>query len=216
MVSEYRALRASVVKQWTAHAALVDTGIESLTRFNEAIDQAVAESVAHYTKTINNSRNLFLGVLGHDLRNPLSAASMGARWIELSEGKIPPSRRKSYPGSSNRRIGRHKILDDLLDLPRSTFGTEIPVSKTQIDLADLSETIADELRSVHSSRVINVMHEGDPNGLWDAGRLGQRLDQRVLSVRGSPAAPGPQSASSSPGLMGRSRDNGRAAARHAI
>ena len=109
-----------------------------------------------------------------------------------------------------------RILDDLLDLPRSTFGTEIPVSKTQIDLADLSETIADELRSVHSSRVINVMHEGDPNGLWDAGRLGQRLDQRVLSVRGSPAAPGPQSASSSPGLMGRSRDNGRAAARHAI
>ena len=76
MVSEYRALRASVVKLWVAqHKSLANTDIEDLTRFNEAIDQAVTESVAHYTKTINQSRNLFLGILGHDLRNPIGAAS---------------------------------------------------------------------------------------------------------------------------------------------
>ena len=79
MVSEYRALRASVVKLWVAnHPTLARTDIEDLTRLNESIDQAVTESVAHYTKTINNSRNVFLGVLGHDLRNPLGAVSMGA------------------------------------------------------------------------------------------------------------------------------------------
>ena len=73
MVSEYRALRASVVKQWVAHQQrLESTDLEDLTRFNEAIDQAVTESVAHYTKTINNSRNLFLGILGNDLRNRLA------------------------------------------------------------------------------------------------------------------------------------------------
>ena len=74
VVAEYRALRASVVKQWVAHhKTLASTDLGDLTRFNEAIDQAVTESVAHYTKTINNSRNLFLGILGHDLRNPISA-----------------------------------------------------------------------------------------------------------------------------------------------
>ena len=68
MVSEYRALRASVVKQWTSRQRqLVDTDLDDLTRFNEAMDQAMAESVAHYTKEIEYSRNLFLGVLGHDL-----------------------------------------------------------------------------------------------------------------------------------------------------
>jgi RsbT co-antagonist protein rsbRD N-terminal domain len=42
MVSEYRALRASVVKLWVAHhPALASTDIEDLTRFNESIDQAV-------------------------------------------------------------------------------------------------------------------------------------------------------------------------------
>ena len=45
MVSEYRALRASVVKQWTAsNQVLPATDLEDLTRFNEAIDQAMTES----------------------------------------------------------------------------------------------------------------------------------------------------------------------------
>jgi hypothetical protein len=89
MVSEYRALRASVVKQWVAgHKSLASTDIEDLTRFNEAIDQAVAESVAHYTKTINHSRDLFLGILGHDL-NPIGAASMAARRMEQSGATDP-------------------------------------------------------------------------------------------------------------------------------
>jgi len=63
MVSEYRALRASVVKQWVARKQpMADTDINDLTRFNEAIDQSIAESVAEYTHLIDHSRNLFLGI----------------------------------------------------------------------------------------------------------------------------------------------------------
>lgn len=175
MVSEYRALRASVVKQWAAHATLVEMDIEDLTRFNEAVDQAVAESVAHYTTTINNSRNLFLGVLGHDLRNPLSAASMGARWMERSKGTDPAKQAVVVSQLIKSTDRATRILDDLLDLTRSSFGTEIPVSKSQTDLATLSETIAEELRSIHPNRIIDVTFEGDTTGDWDAGRLGQTL-----------------------------------------
>jgi signal transduction histidine kinase len=175
MVSEYRALRASIVKQWAMPSTLGSKDIEDLTRFNEAIDQAVAESVAHYTNTINNSRNLFLGVLGHDLRNPLSATSMAARWIERSGGADPTKQAKVVSQLIKSTDRATRILDDLLDLTRSSFGTEIPVSKSQTDLAALSETIADELRRIHATSTINVTYEGDPNGLWDAGRLGQAL-----------------------------------------
>jgi signal transduction histidine kinase len=175
MVSEYRALRASVVKQWAAHATLVEMDIEDLTRFNEAVDQAVAESVAHYTTTINNSRNLFLGVLGHDLRNPLSAASMGARWMERSKGTDPAKQAVVVSQLIKSTDRATRILDDLLDLTRSSFGTEIPVSKSQTDLATLSETIAEELRSIHPNRILDVTFEGDTTGDWDAGRLGQTL-----------------------------------------
>ena len=175
MVSEYRALRASVVKHWLAHhQGLASIDIEDLTRFNEAIDQAVTESVAHYTNTINNSRNLFLGVLGHDLRNPIGAVSMAAQWMERS-GTTSPKQAKVV-SDIIRTAGRAtQILNDLLDLTRSSFGTEIPIAKAQIDIAALCEEIADELRVINPDRRFEVTHEGDPTGSVDRARLGQVL-----------------------------------------
>lgn len=175
MVSEYRALRASVVKQWVAHQdSLASTDVEDLTRFNEAIDQAVTESVAHYTKTINNSRNLFLGVLGHDLRNPIGAASMAAKWMARS-GTADPKQAQLVSEMVRTTDRATRILDDLLDLTRSSFGTDIPVEKAKTDMAALCQEIADELRSINASQTIEVSRTGDPTGLWDVARMGQVL-----------------------------------------
>ncbi|WP_424579606.1 MULTISPECIES: ATP-binding protein [Bradyrhizobium] len=175
MVSEYRALRASVVKQWVAHHRnLAATDIEDLTRFNEAIDQAVTESVAHYTKTINDSRNLFLGVLGHDLRNPLGAISMGAQWMEKSG--TTDAKQARVVSEIRLAAGRAtQILNDLLDLTRSSFGTQIPVTKIRIDVAALCQEIADEFRAVNADRRFEVTHEGDPLVCCDPTRVGQVL-----------------------------------------
>jgi signal transduction histidine kinase len=175
MVSEYRALRASVVKLWLKHnQALANSDIEDLTRFNESIDQAVTESVARYTKTINNSRNLFLGVLGHDLRNPLGAVSMGAQWIERS-GTTSPKQAKVVSEIRTAAGRATQILNDLLDLTRSSFGTEIPVARTKTDIASLCREIADELRAINPDRRFEVTHQGDPVGSYDPARLGQVL-----------------------------------------
>jgi signal transduction histidine kinase len=175
MVSEYRALRASVVKQWVAHnKSLASTDVDDLTRFNESIDQAVTESVAHYTKTIDNSRNLFLGILGHDLRNPIGAASMAAKWMQRA-GTKDSKHAKVVSELVQTTARATSILNDLLDLTRSTFGTDIPIKKSKTDLAALCETIADELRSINEDRLITVEKEGDLVGAWDAARLGQVL-----------------------------------------
>lgn len=175
MVSEYRALRASVVKQWVAHhRILAETDIEDLTRFNEAIDQAITESVAHYTRTINDSRNLFLGVLGHDLRNPLGAVSMGAQRLEKSG--TTDAKQARVVSEIRMAAGRAtQILNDLLDLTRSSFGTQIPVTETRIDILALCQEIADEFRAVNADRKFEVTHEGDPLGSCDPARLGQVL-----------------------------------------
>lgn len=61
MVAEYRALRASVVKLWGLQVTNATQGdILDLTRFNEAIDQEMTESISYYTSTVEHSRNLFL------------------------------------------------------------------------------------------------------------------------------------------------------------
>jgi signal transduction histidine kinase len=68
-----------------------------------------------------------------------------------------------------------RILNDLLVLTRSSFGTDIPITKAKTDLAKLCETIADELRSINETRLVKVKHEGDPVGNWDAARMRQVL-----------------------------------------
>lgn len=191
MVSEYRALRASVVKQWVAqHHTLASTDIEDLTRFNEAIDQAMTESVAHYTKTINNSRNLFLGVLGHDLRNPIGAASMAAHHMVRS-GTTDPKQAKVMSELVKSTDRATRILNDLLDLTRTSFGTDIPVAKSKTDMAVVCQEIADELRAINADRRIEVSHAGDAVGSWDPARMGQVLSNLLGNALQYSQAPSP-------------------------
>jgi signal transduction histidine kinase len=79
VVSEYRALRASVLRLWSESVPEADPNdLQDLTRFNEAIDQSLAEAVRSFTDLVEQSRELFLATLGHDLRNPLNAVAVRA------------------------------------------------------------------------------------------------------------------------------------------
>src|SRR5688572_29317583 len=91
MVAEFRALRASVIRLWTKELSkLGPDNIEDLTRFNEAIDQALAESVSRYTQDLDRSKEMFLAILGHDLRSPLGAVMMSAEFmLETAELEEP-------------------------------------------------------------------------------------------------------------------------------
>jgi signal transduction histidine kinase len=79
VVSEYRALRASVLELWRDSAPEAhERDVEDLTRFNESIDQSLTKAVSSYTKRVDQSRDLFLAILSHDLRNPLNSIAMSA------------------------------------------------------------------------------------------------------------------------------------------
>lgn len=97
MHGEFRALRASILRLW-ARSDLADTGAggaEEIARFNEALDQALAESVERYSSEVSKSRDMFLAVLGHDLRGPLTAVRMGA---DLLLGALPSLPNNPNPG----------------------------------------------------------------------------------------------------------------------
>jgi signal transduction histidine kinase len=100
MVSEFRALRASVIRLWTeARGELTDVEVLELTRFNEAIDQALTESIARYTADLTESKEMFMAILSHDLRTPLGAIITSSTFMldldELGEPYRTPSRRGS-------------------------------------------------------------------------------------------------------------------------
>ena len=65
MAAEYPALRASVLRLWAeALLSLAGPNVEDMVRFNEAIDQALAESIAFFDAKLTDNRNLLLGMLG--------------------------------------------------------------------------------------------------------------------------------------------------------
>lgn len=72
MVSEYRALRAAVLRLWMDACRPNAPDLDDLIRFNEAIDQAITESVRFFNTQVEQARDLLLGMLGHDMRTPLS------------------------------------------------------------------------------------------------------------------------------------------------
>jgi signal transduction histidine kinase len=75
MTPEFRHLRACVIRLWVNSLDTPDLEyFQDMIRFNEAIDQALAESTAAYAEQVNHSRDIFLAILGHDLRAPLQAA----------------------------------------------------------------------------------------------------------------------------------------------
>ena len=56
LASEYRALRASVLRLWTEACQLGEINLEDVIRFNEAIDQALAESVQFFSEQVERAR----------------------------------------------------------------------------------------------------------------------------------------------------------------
>ncbi len=179
MVSEYRALRASVTKLWIARKRDLDSvDLNDLIRFNEAIDQSVAESVGRYTALLDRSRNLFLGILGHDLRNPIGAASMGAEHL-IRSGKLDTKQGRMAIQIKNAMSRATSIIEDLLDLTRIQFGSDIQISRSRMNVAQLIEQLIEEMRALYPNRVLELTAAGDMEVEWDRSRIGQVISNLV-------------------------------------
>lgn len=180
LVAEYRALRASVLRLWMDASPLDEPGVDEVIRFNEAIDQAIAESVGYFHAQVERHRNLFLGMLGHDMRNPLNAIVTTASYLAaLSAGEQVSEAAEILIRSGT---SMRTLLDDLVDFNRTKLGLGINVTPSDIDLAAV---IADELkqfRGTNPNRQIEFAATGDTCGWWDGRRLQQLLRNLVSNA----------------------------------
>lgn len=174
MVSEYRALRASVIRLWTrATGGLTrEEDIEDLMRFNEAIDQALAESVTRYTEDLDHSKEMFVAILGHDLRTPLGAVIMSSEFmLDMGELKEPHLTLTTRIARSARRMNR--MVGDLLDFTRSRLGSGVPIVRAPMDLAKVAHQSVDEMTAAFPKSVFQVSTAGELRGDWDCSRISQ-------------------------------------------
>jgi signal transduction histidine kinase len=179
MVSEYRALRACVTKLWVAQLSeATNEGIEDLIRFNESIDQTMTESISYYSKKLDHSRHLFLGILGHDLRNPIGAMLMSAQ-LTAKIGTLN-EHQKMLISQVVVSAGRAtNILDQLLDLTRARLGSGMQIIREPMDMAFASRQLVEEMRALHPGRTFTLDISGNTEGEWDKPRVGQVLSNLI-------------------------------------
>src|SRR6185369_462891 len=136
LASEYRALRASVLSLWMDACAPIHPSLEDVIRFNESIDQALAESIGHFSAQVEQGRNLLLGMLSHDMRTPLQTVQMTARFLgQLNAGDDVSDAARRLINSGAHLQG---LLDDLVDFNRTNLGLGINVVRSPVDLGTIS------------------------------------------------------------------------------
>jgi len=173
MVSEYRALRSSVLRLWLAKGYSGKSHqIVDMIRFNEAVDQALVESIAAYGKAVETTRKTVLGVLGHDLRTPLGAVTLGADLLRQTEELGARGQRIIAQITTSAQTA-NQMVNDLLDLARCNLGTGIPVRPEKTDLSSVCQSVVDELTAAHPKAQIIFTGSGTVTGQYDPSRMAQ-------------------------------------------
>ena len=178
LVSEFRALRATVLRLWADSQSDKE---KEVTRFNEAIDEGLTESTIRYSEMLEHTREQFLAILGHDLRNPLSAIVIGATVLTQSKGVSDKDARVAA-----RILGSARLMDrmvrDLLDFARTRLGSGIPVTPVRTDLGLVCEQVAAELDAAHPGVGVHFESIGNLVGEWDSDRLTQVISNLVANA----------------------------------
>lgn len=197
VVSEYRALRASVLRLWSKSLLQPDLDdIDDITRFNESIDQSLAEAVESYTERLNRSRQLFLAILGHDLRNPLTAIRMSAQLVSQTNADLQSIEALSTIGTESKAMA--KLISDMIDFASTLLGSAMPLNCEPVDLQILCREVVDGFRASHPQRTLYFNPRGDLTGNWDAARIRQVVSNLLGNAlqHGSPKGPVELSAAS--------------------
>lgn len=180
LAAEYRALRASVLQLWMDDCQPEGPHLNDIIRFNEAMDQAIAESVRSFSAEVERARNLFLGMLGHDMRSPLQTIQATAAYLVrkgAGEGVSAAADRLIRTGAR-----MQALLDDLCDFNRTELGLGIRIAPTEVDLAAVFADETDQLRAAHRDRRIVLEAPVSLPGVWDGLRLQQVLGNLVVNA----------------------------------
>jgi signal transduction histidine kinase len=126
-------------------------------------------------------REQLLGIVSHDLRNPLST-------ITLTSAAL--LRRTGLDDRTRTGLGRiltaadraHRLIRDLLDFTQVRTGRALPVRPAPMDLAALAAQVVDEVQPEAPGRRLELHCAGDARGRWDPDRMGQVLTNLLTNA----------------------------------
>jgi signal transduction histidine kinase len=162
-ISEYRALRSSILFLWVRSAPKSeDIQLSEVTRFNETIDQAIAEVVRRYTSKDEMLNDQFVGALSHEIRNPLNAIALVAEMLNKSPLEEPQRDKVARIHKNIESISR--MVDDLAILVRSRMRVGLPLSKESSDRGAITEEMLEQIKLSNPNAIFKIEKIGDVTG----------------------------------------------------
>ncbi|WP_342378582.1 hybrid sensor histidine kinase/response regulator [Myxococcus stipitatus] len=123
-------------------------------------------------------REQFLGILGHDLRNPLQAISGNASLL-LRHGGLSEPQRKAINRISISADRMARMINDLLDFTRTRLGAGYVLDRARMNLHEVLRQVVEELEVAHPRRQFELRLMGNGWGDWDADRIAQAASNLV-------------------------------------
>ena len=183
LFAEFRALRASVMAFWqrSEAAEIGPSSIEEIARFNEGMDKALAQSVQRYSGEVAASRDMFLAVLGHDLRGPLSGINLSA--MLLAKPDLSDAARQQAAARVKRASrDMNRLITDLLEYTRTRLGAGIPIDRSACDLGPVCEASLEDIRAGNPEQQFVQQMSGDLTVQADAARMQQALSNLLSNA----------------------------------
>ncbi len=148
-----------------------------------ATEKRLAQGIAHQVafaverKFAQQERDRILGIVSHDLRNPLGAVTMAASALL----------RQNVDGTTTRFVRRivngaermERLISQLLDFAQARHGGGIPIRRRPTDLAEVVARVVDELETAYPLSSIDVSSSGEPTGDWDSDRIAEVLSNLI-------------------------------------
>jgi signal transduction histidine kinase len=141
-------------------------------------DQAALALEKAHLDEIGEFRELLIGIVGHDLRQPLRTIGMASR-LMLQHGVLGAMETELVGTITASVSVAAKLIDQLLDLTRSRLGGGIPIDPKRFDMREVFQDVMGDTALLHPDRPLSLDARGDLNGVWDRDRIHQLLGNLV-------------------------------------
>jgi PAS domain S-box-containing protein len=139
-------------------------------------------------RRLDELQRLLVGIVGHDLRNPLSVVTMAS--MALLDGNDLSPRQASLAARIHRGAkGIERLAQDLLDYTAIQRGGGVPVTLQQVHLGEIVRAAADEVEAAYPGSSVSCSGANDAWGMWDPTRI-QQLAGNLMANAAKYGAPG--------------------------